>query len=250
MNQIRRLVEVISPNEHDYELIFDLCKLDEIWLPHAKAKDYEPGTIRSYLIAVGSFMDSIIRSKVTPFADNVITVKDQIGVDRMRVVRDKVAKWRQALRGEEDDRKIAVMIECHDSIVTKEEFQTVLNSPFNQAVISNMKRIKEKYTDHSERFSVTRETFTNCRDSLFFGVIVNNISRSGACANMTVEEYKKNTKSMNGHYVVLVKQHKTSRVYGPCQIVLNKQLKELCDTYFNVIRNAVPGRKEPSFFIT
>ena len=251
MNQIRRLIEVISPDHLDYMSIFDLCKLDQVWLPHTKSKGYEPGTVRSYLIAVGSFMDFIIRSKVTPYADNIVNLKNNhLDIERMRVVRDEVAKWRQALRGEEDDRKTELLIECFENTITKEDFQTVIRSPFNQAVIKNMKFLLQKHGNSATNFRVTREIFTNCRDSLFFSLIVNNISRSGACANMTVEEYLKGTNSMNDHFVVLVKRHKTSRIYGPCQIVLNKELKELCDIYFNIIRKAVPGNKQPSFFIT
>ena len=75
-------------------------------------------------------------------------------------------------------------------------------------------------------------------DSLFFNLVVNNISRSGAVANMTCDEYRNGNISPTGQYVVLVKKHKTARKYGPCQIVIKADVKQYCDIYFNIIRKA------------
>jgi hypothetical protein len=48
----------------------------------------------------------------------------------------------------------------------------------------------------------------------------------------------------------MVKKHKTGRNYGPCQLIINPDLKSLCDCYHNILRKAVPGNKADNFFIT
>lgn len=239
-SQIRRMAEVIAAGEiPNYSMFFDLPSVERRWVrEHAKKKKYEPGTIRSYLLTLGHFMDFLIRSKVTPDVSNVLPVGD-LSVERMNVCRDDVCKWRQSLKPEEEERKFAVMVEAGDNIIQKSEFWAVLESDFYKAVVAKINNIDENYSLHPEGYLAQRDTFTNIRDCLFFNFVVNNMSRSGAASNMTCDEYKSGKISPAGQYVVLVKKHKTSRSYGPCQIVMKQDVKKYCDTYLDIVRNAV-----------
>ena len=104
-----------------YRMLFDLPTLENRWVrEHAVQRKYEPGTIRSYLLSLGHFMDFLIRSKVTPNVGNVLPVT-QLDLETIKVCRDEDSKWRQALRQEEEERQFAVMMEDGDNIIPQGE---------------------------------------------------------------------------------------------------------------------------------
>lgn len=92
-DQIRRMAEVLSGGERpSYHPFFDLPNIENIWIKqHAKDKKYDPGTIPSYLLTVGHFMEFLISSRVTPEVSNTIPVPD-LTIERMNVCRDEVGK--------------------------------------------------------------------------------------------------------------------------------------------------------------
>ena len=248
MAQVRRIIEVVSPIEQDYTKLFDLHELKNVWFPHAKVKKFEPGTKRSYFLSLGHFMDFMIRSKLTPNVCNVLPV-DRLSADVMNVCSNEISKWRKSLRVEEDARQFEVMTDDYENSIPIEDFQAVLSSSFYIEITTKIKEIGLKYFSDPSSFDVTRMMYTNARDSLFFNLIVNNISRSGSVSNMTVAEYLRGSVT-NGQFIVSVKKHKTASSYGDCQIVIKDDIKCLYDTFYSVIRSNVPGVKSPNFFIT
>ncbi|XP_047139227.1 uncharacterized protein LOC124815107 isoform X1 [Hydra vulgaris] len=126
-----------------------------------------------------------------------------------------------------------------ENIIPLEAFQAVLNSEFCVKVTTKAKTIYGMEINHLKM-----------RDSIFFSLIINNMSRSGAVSNMTIDEYLKGTYTLTKSFIVLVKKHKTARKYGPCQIVINEELKLLCDCYWKIFRNQIPGKKSLNLFVT
>ena len=252
MNQVRRMMEILcsDPLQASYNLFFDLKSFQEVWFEWSKKKGFEPGTKRSYLLSLSHFMDFILKSKLTPMVANVLPIDESISAELISLCQKEILKWRSSLKPEEKDREYAVMIKDAEDVIPKEVFFEVQNSPFNNQIIEKTKEIYKKFNNRPEEYISNRTTFTNVRDSICFSLITNNISRSGAISNMKTEEYAKGTLSPTGSYVVLVKKHKTGRNYGPCQIILNPDLKYLCDCYLNILRKAVPGKKTENFFIT
>lgn len=63
-------------------------------------------------------------------------------------------------------------------------------------------------------------------------IVLTNACRAGVLANMTVDQFNKgrNIKE-NEHYVVSVKEHKTTSTHGPARVVLNKSLYIWLDLY-------------------
>ena len=86
---------------------------------------------------------------------------------------------------------------------TREDFCSVLESHFYKQVLNTITNIAEKY-ENPEKLILNLETFVNIRDCLLFNTIVCNISRSGAAANMTIEEYNRGAVSPTGQYVIPV----------------------------------------------
>uniref|UniRef100_A0A7M5V807 Uncharacterized protein n=1 Tax=Clytia hemisphaerica TaxID=252671 RepID=A0A7M5V807_9CNID len=109
--------------------------------------------------------------------------------------------------------------------------------------------LHERYGNTPKKYSPSMNTFTNCRDAILLILVVPNISRAGAVANMTLEEYKKATVTATGKSSILVKKHKTAKDYGPAEVLIRPENKVLLDTYVNVIRANVPGQKDPAVFI-
>ncbi|CAB4029523.1 Hypothetical predicted protein [Paramuricea clavata] len=65
----------------------------------------------------------------------------------------------------------------------------------------------------------THQEYTSVRDYLLTIICINNGSRSGSLANMTLEEFQ-NAHQDGDDYVVKVKKHKTFTTHGPAHIVM------------------------------
>ena len=70
-------------------------------------------------------------------------------------------------------------------------------------------------------------------------LILNNASRPGAVANMTLGEFKYATKQARG-YMVAVLKHKTHEG-GPADLSLMFPLYKDCSAYIDYVRNKLPG---------
>ena len=139
------------------------------------------------------------------------------------------------------------MMEDAENIIPKESFQAIIKSDFYQDIVKNVKCIYNNYKNRPSDFLITRTLFTNIRVCIFFGLITNNISRSGAVSSMKTSEFRKGTFSPTVSFIILVRKHKTAKQYGPCQIILNPDLKVMCDCYDQIIRNAIPGKMSENF---
>ena len=67
-------------------------------------------------------------------------------------------------------------------------------------------------------------------------IILNNGSRAGAIANMTIAEHRKAVVE-NGSYIISVLSHKTVASTGPANLALMDQLYKLLNTYIQNMRN-------------
>ncbi|XP_065673053.1 probable ATP-dependent helicase PF08_0048 [Hydra vulgaris] len=148
----------------------------------------------------------LIRSKLTPHVDNVLPVN--ISVNVLNSCKNEVSKWRSALRNDESNRRFNVMMQDLENIIPLEAFQAVLNSDFYVEVTTKAKTFFSKYGDKPSEYFITRSMFTNLRHSIYFGLIINNISRSRAVSNMTIYEYLKGTYTLTKSFIVLVKSIK------------------------------------------
>lgn len=55
--------------------------------------------------------------------------------------------------------------------------------------------------------------------------------RKSVVENLTMAEYAAATEEEEGHWIISVSQHKTASSSGPAHLVMNSQLKKLCDEY-------------------
>jgi hypothetical protein len=86
---------------------------------------------------------------------------------------------------------------------------------------------------------LSKAEYTIVRDYLMTQICINNGSRSGPIANMTLEEFNNATKQ-HDCIVVRVKKHKTFTTHGPAYIVLSSSLCEYVKIFIERFRNALP----------
>ena len=104
---------------------------------------------------------------------------------------------------EVETRQLEVMMKDGDKIITQEEFCKITLSVYYISIIGKVKKIAENFSLCPDKYQTTRTIFTNIRDSLFFNIIVKNVSRSGAVVNMAMDEYNTGNYTPAGHFVVL-----------------------------------------------
>ena len=82
--------------------------------------------------------------------------------------------------------------------------------------------------------------YTLVRDYLLTLLCINNASRSGALANMTLGEFRKSQEE-DGCFVIKVKKHKTLMTHGPAKLVLSSSLHQWMNIFISKFRNAFGG---------
>ena len=92
----------------------------------------------------------------------------------------------------------------------------------------------------SELGSPSQPEYTLVRDYLLTLICINNRSRSGMLANMTLGELNKGTKE-DECFVVRVKDHKTFTTHGPVNIVLESVLFKYVSIFIEKFKNQLDG---------
>lgn len=96
----------------------------------------------------------------------------------------------------------------------------------------------------------TRNEFTTVRDYLLVTALYENGSRPGPLENAKVRRFKQAQRTKNGRWVVLVDEHKTSRHYGPAELVFDDRLYGYMKIFVNCIRPCyAPKNDEDAIFI-
>ena len=88
----------------------------------------------------------------------------------------------------------------------------------------------------TEQKILTRNEFTAVRDYLMITALYENGSRPSPLENMTVKRFKQAQQTSNGRWVVIVDEHKTSRHYGPAEVVFDDRLYNYFKIFVNYIR--------------
>ena len=84
----------------------------------------------------------------------------------------------------------------------------------------------------------TRNEFTLVRDYLLVTTLYENGSRPSPLENVKVNRFKQAQQAKNGRWVMLVDEHKTSRHYGPAELVFDDRSYGYMKIFVNYIRPA------------
>ena len=77
------------------------------------------------------------------------------------------------------------------------------------------------------------------RDHLLVGINIGNAHRSGASANVTIEEFKSHQLTADGSYIISVEKHKTFDTYGHAYITLELEKFKWLATFVTKIRSQI-----------
>ena len=131
-----------------------------------------------------------------------------------------------------------------EQLLTSADFLKLDNSDYQ-------KKCKSILNGHS-KLTLKMLEFTRARDYLLMQMCIDNASRTGALANMTLGEFG-NAKYTGESYVISVFNHKTVGARGPSDIVLTPSLYKEANIYSLNFRNKLESvglNKENTFFIS
>ena len=205
--------------------IFNDDYIQERFLNDYAQKKFSPATIKSYLTSIAHFCDFWLSKK-----------SQDVGYydpEAIRTTRDKVKRWGASYRKECGKRKWQKMEEELADIITPQNINDFERSSAAREAISML-----GIFSGAHNIDLTQHKFTVIRDFLIAEILFNNASRSGALANMKVEELERARKE-EGVYVVGIQDHKTVHIHGAAQISLNESIYAWLQIYMKEIRAQV-----------
>lgn len=226
--QCRRQVElVISYVDNSNPTINNILHkntLRDNWL-NKFDKEKKPGTVKSYLGSLNQFYSFLKCEKV------------DVGVssEQLTSLSDQIKLWTKSFRKESNHRFWEKRMEDMSSMRTPEQIKEFETAEIARTAI----RLLGEYQE-SEIGSPSQPEYTLVRDYLLTLICINNGSRSGTLANMTLGEFNKGTKE-DECFVVRVKDHKTFTTHGPVNIVLESVLFKYVSIFIEKFRNQLDG---------
>ena len=225
MRQVIVILKDCSDSTFDMSCLFDRKSIRDKWLISFEIKR-KPGTVKSYIHSLRFFYKFIISdeplecskykgkcSSLVIMCDNWITVYRK---------KSRKTRWRRD-------------VEQLSQLFKASEIKTLDKSDLVQYCKKTLKTFSCSEIQHA-----TLKHFSNSRDYLLMYLCLDNASRTGALANMTLNELQK-AMFDGGVYKVAVVDHKTLETSGPAIIVFTSDLYKEARTYVQYMRNKLEG---------
>ena len=213
-----------------FDALYKISALEKKWVSWATGKGHEPGTLRSYLGSLATFMQFIIREKTMPNCKYQIPCT--ITLELMNVVLVEVKNWSKSFHDECEDRQWEVMEKDLRNMIKPEEVMKVYHSLYAQTA-------RQKLAWPTHRDTLTRSDYVLVRDYLASIACLCNAQRAGAVANMSLKEFMNAVPGTGGDIIINVRSHKTSRWHGPAQVVFTTELFSQMKVYEHSYRQVV-----------
>jgi len=199
----------------DYQFLID-------WMSRLEAERKEAGTVKVYLGSVQHFYHYLKLRQC-----------EEITTDNIEKMELYILKWKKNLWKDIKRRQGAKNYMDFKKYPTTEEMNKIDESDVSKEAHECLKL----YSVTNE--SIKRTGFCSIRDYIITSLILDNGSRPGAIANMTLQEYKLGTKQKDG-YVVAVMKHKNDYI-SPAYLSFTHELREFTDKYVKFVREKLPG---------
>ena len=203
---------------------------------HVEAKQYEAGTIKSYLMSLRHFYSFLISDMPENF---------EFDVKEVNAAREKVKMWSVSYKRESSTRKWKKLEEDTMNRLTPANIRKFEKSSTAREAI----KILGQHSDTSQTTVVSQQSYTLVRDFLFTQIFIDNANRPGVLAGMTIDEYKRMRKE-GEHYVIAVMKHKTAYAHGPARIVLSGKLKSWLSVFVEIMRPQIASATRGNVFLT
>jgi len=226
------ILKECSDHTFNFESIFNRKSLRDKWLCKIEIEK-KPGTVKSYLHSLRFFYQYVLCEKPEALSSYVKKCEELIIVigNWLAVYRDKQKShtWKNELRNLEQ-------------LLTSSDLNTLDNS-------AHVSYCRHTVTDSTIE-TPTMKQFVSVRNYLMMYLCIDNASRTGAIANMTVKEFSKASRE-NNVYRVHVFDHKTVATSGPAVLVFTSSLYNEANLFLSRFRNKLLGLENAaSFFIS
>ena len=182
---------------------------------HCLEKKYKADTIKHFLRSLGDFYNFLITEEVGTDED----IPNEDIPNQYIKMKSKCVYWSKGYNKASKERLWERSMEDYESLLTPEQVSVYRCSDVVRKSTNFFCQINE-----DREFQLTSQSYCYMRDHLFVEIVLSNASRSGALANMMVEEFKKATVEDDGITVIAVKKHKTSATYGHTRICLKPMI--------------------------
>lgn len=224
MRQIQLIVLAIDPDQPKIVHLLDKTVLRDNWLIKFE-KDRKPGTIKAYLGALHRFY-AFLKCEMIQFP-RITNVSEILGsmIEQMKM-------WSKTYNKQVKERFWEKRMEDISCLRTPEQIQQFDTSELAREAV----KILGKFQESSESKMPCQKEYTVVRDYLLTILCINNGSRSGGLANMTLGEFRA-AKKYDDDYLVLVKKHKTFATHGPANILCSPFIHEWMNIFITKFRN-------------
>jgi len=187
-----------------------------------KTDVWKPNTARTYLNSFKMLLTFI-------GSMSLIGQKDYTFVDagRLNIIKDQVGRISTTLSSLAARTRKSIA-ETQDNVINPEDLKQYLDS----------KRANEAEQALISGGDGTRSTHSLVRNGLLMRLATSNAHRTACLSNMLVSEFE-NAQVRNKNYIVNVHQHKTSKTsktFGPAEVIMDENLHSDISTYLKSVR--------------
>jgi hypothetical protein len=211
-------MQYINPEKPTLKDVLEKETLKNQWLNKFE-KERRPGTVKSYLGDLRQFY--FFLQCTSPKNIDVST----------KVLNSLVA---QMMQWSKSFHKLVKSLFWEKRMIDMEKLRTL--EQIREFTSSNVARVTvnmlDEYQGKSDGTWPSQSEYTSVRDYLVMSICINNSSRSGALANMTVGEFM-SSQRLDDSFVVKVKKHKTFTTHGPANLVFSTTLHNWMMIFFN-----------------
>jgi len=180
-------------------------------------------TIRAYLNSLNKLCTFVIQMKSSGM--NTFQGYDLLNINLLLT---SISVWNSSLnKSSAHLTKERMRSADRSEDVTPHDFRTYLDSSRTKAATDIL--------DGKVSVPPTQTNFCLVRNHIIMKIILSNPQRSGCILNMTMQAFVKAT-IKNGHHIIQVKDHKTSRTYGAADLVLDSSLHSHVSKYIHQFR--------------
>ena len=234
--QLTTILNVVDETSNIQSLL-DIKLVRQIFLKkYMEAKEYEAGTIKSYLMSLRHFLSFLLSDE-----------PDEVSFDPQNVaaIREKVQMWSLSYKRESCTRRWKKLEEDSWNQLTPADIQCFEKSEASREAV----KMLGEYSDPVAPMEVAQSTYTLVRDFLFAQIFIDNANRPGVLSYMMMDEFKR-MRQEGEAWVVAVMKHKTVHIHGPAYVILSNKLKSWMSILVNKMRAQVTTSKTGYVFLS
>ena len=212
---------------------------DKFCAPNLKNKTKTGNTIKTYLKSLEIF--SLFNEKGDFYDCSILSEMEKAFLSQLQ---SRMATYRKSVHRRTAGEKCTREVEESFNAMTTEDLKSIKESGLKQKAVKLLGKSLEHHV-------LSRTEFTLVRDFLLVTMLYENGSRPGPLETAKVSRFEKAIyTSSQERWTMVVDEHKTTRRYGPAELVMDNQLYGYVKIYVQNIRPAyVHNGLEDALFI-